>query len=76
MARLWKYNRDNPDHAPGIDGQISNWSIDNFDAGRPELEPKAGLTYIDTSTPLMKEGGVEQLGPELFLRSAHLSWSG
>jgi hypothetical protein len=28
------------------------------------------LLYFDTSTPLMKEGGLEQLDPELFLRSA------
>jgi hypothetical protein len=28
------------------------------------------LLYFDTSTPLMKKGGVEQLDPELFMRSA------
>ena len=70
MLKLWEYNRDNPGQSIGIDGQISNWSIDGFDAGKPEVGPGATLTYFDTSTPLMKEDGVEQLDPELFLRSA------
>ncbi|MGQ9517435.1 MAG: DUF6206 family protein [Anaerolineae bacterium] len=54
----------------GIDGQISNWAVMPFDeaAGRP-----AGpfhLVYLDTTTPLLSRNGVEQLNPELFLRSA------
>lgn len=54
----------------GIDGQISNWAVQPFDeaAGRP-----AGpyhLVYLDTTTPLLTRSGVEQLNPELFLRSA------
>ena len=54
----------------GIDGQISNWAVVPFDesAGRP-----AGtyhLVYLDTTTPLLTRQGVEQLNPELFLRSA------
>ena len=70
LTRLWEYNRANPDKSLGIDGQISNWSIDNFDGSQPEVEPDTGLVYFDTSTPLMKSAGVEQLNPELFLRSA------
>jgi hypothetical protein len=70
LNRLWEYNRDNPDKALGIDGQISNWSIHNFDDSKLEIGPDTGLVYFDTSTPLMKSAGVEQLNPELFLRSA------
>jgi hypothetical protein len=46
-----------------LDGQLSNWVC---------LEIGHGLQiyYIDTSTPLYRKDGIEQLDPELFLRSA------
>jgi hypothetical protein len=70
LMKVWQFNLANPGRAVGIDGQISNWSIADFDAARPQLSPGARLLYIDTSTPLMKKDGVERLDPELFLRSA------
>jgi hypothetical protein len=54
----------------GLDGQISNWAILNFDPQNPILKDPFRLAYFDTSTPLMQKGGREQLDPELFLRSA------
>jgi len=54
----------------GFDGQISNWAIIGFDPQSPELGEEVELVYFDTSTPLMQKNGVEQLNPELFLRSA------
>jgi len=45
-----------------LDGQISNW-VETGGADGP-------LIYIDTSTPLYRKEGVEQLDPELFLKSA------
>jgi hypothetical protein len=70
LTKVWRFNLANPGRAVGIDGQISNWSIVDFDAAAPRLNPGTGLLYIDTSTPLMKKDGVERLDPELFLRSA------
>jgi hypothetical protein len=70
LMKLWQFNLANPDRAVGIDGQISNWSIADFDPARPELSPGSKLLYFDTSTPLMRKNGVERLDPELFLRSA------
>ena len=70
LLKVWKYNLANPGRAVGIDGQISNWSIANFDAVRPQVGPETGLLYFDTSTPLMKKNSQERLDPELFLRSA------
>lgn len=43
----------------GLDSQISNWSL---------KDPGAQPIYLDTSTPLMRVEGVEQLDAELFLR--------
>ena len=70
MMKLWQFNLANPARAVGIDGQISNWSIVDFDTARPKLSPETKLLYIDTSTPLMKRNSLERLDPELFLRSA------
>jgi hypothetical protein len=69
LAKLWRFNSANPQKAMGIDGQISNWAITDFNPGKP-LPAGARLLYIDTSTPLMKRDGVERLDPELFMRSA------
>lgn len=54
----------------GFDAQISNWSIVDFQIGDPRWRQGTALAYFDTSTPLMRRGGEEQLDPELFLRSA------
>ena len=60
----------------GFDGQISNWAIVGFDAAAQRLPDEIRLVYLDTSTPLLRKGGREQLDPELFLRSApvFLAW--
>lgn len=54
----------------GIDGQISNWAIVGFDPAAGVLPAAVELTYLDTSTPLMRRNGREQLDPELLMRSA------
>ncbi len=64
MARFWEYNRSlQPDLELAIDGQISNWA---FTADGPG----ESLYFIDTSTPFIRENGVEQLDPELLLQAA------
>lgn len=76
LDKVWQYNSTHPDAMVGIDGQLSNWAIEGFDPYRPELKDDINLVYIDTSTPLCTQDGVEQLDPELFLRSAppYLVW--
>ena len=46
----------------GLDGQISNWCCPAPDSDLP-------LLYIDTSTPLFRVNGVEQINPEIFLKN-------
>jgi hypothetical protein len=76
MHKVWRFNRSGGEFQVGIDGQISNWAIVDFDPQHPAWSPGAGLLYVDTSTPLMRRAGVEQLNAELFLRSAppYLVW--
>ncbi len=64
ISKVFIFNRsDRPSIEIAIDGQISNWvGIGGADAPL--------IIYIDTSTPLYRKGGIEQLDPELFLKSA------
>lgn len=70
LHRVWDFNRRQERVEVAIDGQLSNWSIGGFDPANPRLGKGAPLLYVDTSTPLFRVDGVEQLNPELFLRSA------
>ncbi len=68
---LFLENRRNKDTLEmAIDGQISNWAIVGIDRDQPRIHSDLELLYIDTSTPLVRKNGSEQLNPELFLRSA------
>jgi hypothetical protein len=71
LRRVWDFDRQQDRLQVGIDGQISNWSVDGFDAQNPYVYQGSSLSYLDTSTPLLRVEGVEQMDAELFLRSAH-----
>jgi hypothetical protein len=64
IAKIWLFNRN---HRPAVrlalDGQLSNWA---WLGGQHHPT----VNYIDTSTPLFRKEGIEQLDPELFLKSA------
>lgn len=65
ISGVWEFNKENSTALRlALDGQLSNWIFENGDTEDGELY------YIDTSTPMFQVGGVEQLDPELFLKSA------
>ncbi|MEN6422850.1 MAG: DUF6206 family protein [Smithella sp.] len=68
LRKVFASNQERPSLTFGIDGQISNWAIKDYQEGKPVTE-KTELFYIDTGTPLIRKDGIEQLNPELFLRS-------
>ena len=70
LKKVWFFNKYQDKYEMGIDGQISNWSIKGFDPENPRLPEDIEFLYFDTSTPLFRVEGVDQLDPELFLRSA------
>jgi len=70
LRKVWDYNLGQEEFEVAIDGQISNWSVAGFDPRNPRLQDGQVLYYLDTSTPLFRVAGTEQLDPELFLRSA------
>jgi hypothetical protein len=64
ISKVWHFNQDHhPALELALDGQLSNWVL----LGRPSRQT---VHYIDTSTPMFRKEGVEQLDPELFLKSA------
>ncbi len=64
IENVWEFNRLKGDELHlAIDGQISNWVAGSGDAS-------GQLWYIDTSTPLFRINGAEQMDPELILKSA------
>jgi len=70
LKKVWDFNEKSTGIQIGIDGQISNWAIRDFNANSPHIDSRTRLYYIDTSTPFIQKNGKEQLDPELFLRSA------
>ena len=70
VLKVWQFNRKNTGLILGIDAQISNWALKDFDEDNPQLSENSILYFIDTSTPLMQKNGVEQLDAELLLKSA------
>jgi len=76
LYKVWKFNRQNAELEVGIDGQVSNWIIADFRPHQSGVDADTPLLYIDTSTPFLRFKGVEQMDPELFLRSvpSFLAW--
>jgi len=68
FKKVFAFNQKNAGKlALGIDGQFSNWAVENLESPLPA---EIRLIYFDINTPLWRQEGVEQLNTELFLRSA------
>ncbi|MCF6240427.1 MAG: DUF6206 family protein [Bacteroidales bacterium] len=70
VLKVWTFNSENKKLILGLDAQISNWAVKEFNENNPAIYKHSELYFIDTSTPLMQENGVEQLDAELLLKSA------
>lgn len=69
--KVFEFNAENQGRLEvGLDGQLSNWAITDFDAESGNLPDPLKFVYLDTSTPLLRRDGVEQLDVTIFLRSA------
>ncbi|GAG57090.1 unnamed protein product [marine sediment metagenome] len=70
LKKVWTLNRENPNLDVGIDGQISNFVVVNYDYNNPKVYETSKLLYLDTSTPLFRKNNIEAMEAELFLKSA------
>lgn len=70
LNQIWTFNQNESPHVEmAIDGQVSNWALKEYSEG-VIINKGIPLLYLDTSTPLMRENGVEQLETQLFLKPA------
>ncbi|MHA1294296.1 MAG: DUF6206 family protein [Promethearchaeota archaeon] len=70
LKKVWDFNRKNKKIDVGLDGQISNFAVIDFDINNPKIEENSKLLYLDTSTPMFRINGKEAMDAVLFLKSA------
>lgn len=68
LRKVFAHNREGGEPRIGFDGQIPNWAVADFDPSSPTISGRERLLYIDTTTPLLRRNGVEQLDAEIFIR--------
>ncbi|RDE10973.1 MAG: hypothetical protein C4K49_12440 [Candidatus Thorarchaeota archaeon] len=73
LNKVWKFNNKHRNKLElAIDGQVSNWSVQEMNPNNPSIGRDTRLEYLDTSTPLMRENGKELLDAVLFLKPTPL----
>jgi hypothetical protein len=77
LSKIWLYNHKSSNLKVGIDGQISNWGVRDYDPLSPRITESVELFYLDTSTPMFRINNVDAMEPVLFLKSApsFLRWA-
>ncbi|MFX0138717.1 MAG: DUF6206 family protein [Candidatus Hodarchaeota archaeon] len=70
MYKVWNYSREDNVIDLGLDGQISNFAVIDYDSNKPKVNDDSKLYYLDTSTPMFRINGKEAMEAELFLKSA------
>ena len=70
MKKVWSFSKNHEVIDLGLDGQISNFAVIDFDPSDPKINDNTKLLYLDTSTPMFREDGEEAMEAVLFLKSA------
>ncbi len=70
MNKIWAFNDRSKTFKVGLDGQISNWAVMNYNPRNPQISEEDKLLYFDTSTPMFRINNVDAMEPILFLKSA------
>ncbi len=68
IRKVHRFNSLGGEVVVGLDGQLSNWVLIPTEPGK--ITPGDSLLYIDTSSPLYRVKGREQLDTEIFLKNA------
>jgi hypothetical protein len=70
LKKVWTLNKENETLKVGLDGQISNFVVVDYDHHNPKINDTSKLLYLDTSTPMFRKNDIEAMEAELFLKSA------
>lgn len=68
LLKVHRFNSSGGRVSVGLDGQLSNWVLAPGTPGA--IAPGDSLIYIDTSSPLYRIEGKEQLNTDLFIKNA------
>ncbi|TET60699.1 MAG: hypothetical protein E3J52_03185 [Promethearchaeota archaeon] len=69
MKKVWTLNRENENLKLGLDAQISNFAVIDYDPKNPKVTPDSKLIYVDTMTPFIRINGKEALELKLVVSS-------
>lgn len=69
MKRLWTLNKENEYLKLGLDGQISNFAVTDYDPKNPKVDENSKLMYVDTLTPFIRINGKEAMDLKLVVSS-------
>ncbi|MFX1432019.1 MAG: DUF6206 family protein, partial [Promethearchaeota archaeon] len=69
MKKVWNFNKENKIYDVGLDGQISNFAVLNYNHNNPKVDENSQLIYIDTVPPFYRKNGVEAMEIELLTKS-------
>lgn len=70
LHAVYMFNRNNPHISIGIDAQLSNWAVVSEHMKDGMIRENDRLVYIDTSSPMIRIDGREQIDTEIFIKSA------
>ena len=69
MKKVFSFNKKNEKLEVGIDAQISNFAVINYDPKNPKVDENSKLIYIDTLPPFFRINGKEAMEIKLVVRS-------
>ncbi|MBY8985601.1 MAG: hypothetical protein KGD65_11055 [Candidatus Lokiarchaeota archaeon] len=69
LKKVWTLNKEKANIEVGLDGQISNFVLMDYDSKSSTVNENSKLLYLDTSTPMLRKNGVEAMEADLFLNS-------
>ena len=69
MKKVWSFNREDNNLEVGLDGQISNFAVNNYDPENPKVDENSKLIYIDTVPPFYRKNRVEAMEVGLLAKS-------
>lgn len=69
MKKVWTFNKKNRIFEVGLDGQISNFSVLNYDPNKPKVDENSELLYIDTFPPFFRKNGSEAMNMKLLTKA-------
>ena len=61
MRKVWAFNRENKSLDIGLDAQISNFAIVDYNPKNPKVSEDSKLIYVDTLTPFIRINGKEAM---------------